>query len=568
MIRRLLCAALTGALAVPSIAAKPPDLPDNPTITFTPQAAPLPAPALYQLRPTARRTLVGSLLFGIHPMLALLPTDKILDAPCDHPPPGTASPLVEALPMPREESDVTCPYLRQQMLDRHACQLADPEIGRDVLDNLKLLKEADNLLEMAKELADNGYLIEAMECCDRASELCPGSPCAQRAADTMMELALGIIKPEADTEEAKEKAIGKKLKRPVSMCFTNVPLRQVLDDLRASQGINIYVDEPALNEKGIALDSPVTIQLDNIALKSSLKLLLNLVHLTYVVSDGVLKITTENYAHGKLERRVYSIADLLEHELPKDFSIPSRQGESPANRLINVISNTILPLSWSERGGFATIDYFPKTQSLVINQTPDAQDQIIDLLSALRRLYDKEDQEKEKPCLTEKADGSKEEPGTEEMVCGLMKACHLLMSQGMQHQAAELARQAYALDPERVMADPLIYKMHLLAESPPVGASEASEPPTCPYCPSAGKPIRAIVPEKKKRAAKPTTRLVPPLPPIDYEVVPALESELTEANGDLRLSGDCSLGSNVYHLRYRHGSLAIWKTPDAGKSKP
>src|SRR5262249_18310827 len=65
--------------------AKPPDLPEDGTFTATPAMSP-PA-ALFRLRPTARRTLAGSLLFGVHPALALLPTDKALDVPSDHPQP-------------------------------------------------------------------------------------------------------------------------------------------------------------------------------------------------------------------------------------------------------------------------------------------------------------------------------------------------------------------------------------------------------------------------------------------------------------------------------------------------
>jgi tetratricopeptide (TPR) repeat protein len=301
-------------------------------------------------------------------------------------------PEMEILPMPHEDG-VTCPYLRQQSLDRHAVQFADPDIGHDVLDNLARLKEADELLELAEVLANDGCLDEAMACCERAEELCPGSPCAERAADTKLELALGIVRPASGKEETAE---------------------------------------------------------------------------------------------------------------------PAQDAES---------------------SDFEDIDQ-----------------------------------------------------GGAEMVNGLMKACHLFMSQGMHHQAAELARQAFVLDPERVQADPLIYKMHLLAVTPPSsGASEEAEPPTCPYCGNSGKPIRAIVAEPKESKRQSTTLLVPPLPKVDSEVVPALERVLTaeeasesgwglppveigsDAEGGLRLSGECSVGGGVYHLRYRHGCLAIWKTTDASQ---
>jgi type II secretory pathway component GspD/PulD (secretin) len=67
-------------------------------------------------------------------------------------------------------------------------------------------------------------------------------------------------------------------------------------------------------------------------------------------------------------------------------SRPVTQEES----LIKLISNTISPNSWKELGGQGTIDYFPATMTLVVNQTLDLQEQIADLLAALRRLQDQE----------------------------------------------------------------------------------------------------------------------------------------------------------------------------------
>ncbi len=110
---------------------------------------------------------------------------------------------------------------------------------------------------------------------------------------------------------AEERNIERKMTEPVTLSFANQSLREIIDYIRGDHGINIFVDEPALAEKGITLDSPVTIKLENISLKSGLKLLLNLVHLTYVVADDVLKITTEEQARGKLEQKVYQVTDLV-----------------------------------------------------------------------------------------------------------------------------------------------------------------------------------------------------------------------------------------------------------------
>jgi hypothetical protein len=623
MIRRSLSAvALVGALLVsPHAVAKPPDLPMNETITVTPKATPsperapfgmydrnfdiiggtrpqrkpkppdsalrslilhffvaptpaeslyevlpdaVPTPTLYQLRPTARRTLVSSMLLGINPILRWLPIEKALDAPHDHPqrvagddlfremlvsitsdydtrenqpdisceikwhfgdgksgiawlrwlnvwygaPPPEQNegyvqafepdnfisgltpadtpptsdlniPIVstaETLPMPQEDG-VTCPYLRQQMKDRHACQFADPQIGRDVLENLERLKQADDLIETAKALAADGCLSEAMECCVLAQELCPGSPSADRAAAVLFGLCFGADQPEMDAEEAAEE-------QPDAPANSRSQGESFWEWLAQWIGLPINVYDPEPNER-------------------------------------ILELLNQSEDLKQIE---------AEWQLIEWMDMPSHLTPERVN------------------GGLSP-------------------------------------------------DGT--EPGVEEQVRGLMKACRLLMCEGLHEQAAELARQAFALDPERVMADPLLYKMHLLADSPRSSeSSEASEPPSCPYCPKVGKPIRGIVPEKKESEPGPSTLLVPPMPPVDYEVVPALDRVLAEsagaeetseeagpsslpalieeimdsvgvdANGGLRLSGEWSCDGSVYHLRYHRGCLAIWKTPDAAKVKP
>ncbi len=257
----------------------------------------------------------------------------------------------------------------------------------------------------------------------------------------------------APRKNEKERDIEQKLNTPVILNFTDVPLKAVIEDLRAWKGVNIWVDEGALGEHGVSLDRPVSVKLDQVSLKSALKLLLAPMHLTYVIADEVLQITTEDRARGKLVPTTYQVADLvipvenygvIGGPLPAFLGTPvnpptqyypspapgvmslvggapvgsptgSSQSSSSANSpfatagtnnggvqvtkrssntneemLIRLIMNTIQPRSWSEMGGPGTIDYFPLTMALVINQTPDIQDQIQDLLQALRRLQDQE----------------------------------------------------------------------------------------------------------------------------------------------------------------------------------
>lgn len=247
------------------------------------------------------------------------------------------------------------------------------------------------------------------------------------------------------TEKARE--IQRKLDAPISgIDYKETPLRQILDDLGNWNGINIVPDKPALEEAGLSLEQPVTMKLEGVALKSALNLLLHQAHLTYQIKDEVLNITTEEHAKGKLAVRIHPVLDLvmpvenspaigasnvlkavLEGKAsPGDNNVslkssstpwmtpnslgggqagkiennmqPGTQGnwtkETPTGQLqevlMKLITNTISPNSWSAVGGPGTIEFFPLGSALVINQTPDIQEQVADLLQALRRLQDQE----------------------------------------------------------------------------------------------------------------------------------------------------------------------------------
>lgn len=241
----------------------------------------------------------------------------------------------------------------------------------------------------------------------------------------------------------KEKEIESKLLKPQSVAFTDMPLRKVLDNLHALNDINIFLDESALSDAGISANQPITTPpLEGISLKSVLDLILGQMHLTYVPQNEVLFITTEARAHGKLVKKVYQVADLIvpvpdaglppdaDHVLlgngnntPANGSTPPQnapptpyigpfgmQGGSPVGtstggnftttmgghgrtiegQLIQLITRTISPNSWRDVGGPGSIDYYPLGMALIVNQTPDIQEQIQDLLASLRRLQDLE----------------------------------------------------------------------------------------------------------------------------------------------------------------------------------
>jgi hypothetical protein len=117
--------------------------------------------------------------------------------------------------------------------------------------------------------------------------------------------------------DAKTKSILAKLDEPISMSFANeTPLEDVLKYIKSATqgpndtGIAIYVDPVGLNEAEKTLTSPVTLDLEGVPLKTTLRLLLKQLGMTYTVKDGLLTITSESSEDQPTEIRVYPVADL------------------------------------------------------------------------------------------------------------------------------------------------------------------------------------------------------------------------------------------------------------------
>ncbi len=102
-------------------------------------------------------------------------------------------------------------------------------------------------------------------------------------------------------EDPKTKWIRQKLEEPVSMSFSNpTPLEDALKYIKSATqgpndtGIPIYVDPVGLHEEKKTMTTPVTLDLEGVPLRITLRLLLKQLGLTYMVKDGLLQITSES----------------------------------------------------------------------------------------------------------------------------------------------------------------------------------------------------------------------------------------------------------------------------------
>jgi general secretion pathway protein D len=262
----------------------------------------------------------------------------------------------------------------------------------------------------------------------------------------------------------REVEIEQRLKTPVSLQFENAPLSKVVEYLGKLAQINVHLDQQGLAEEGATTDTPVTIKLEHeISLKSALNLILQPLHLNYVVKDEVLKITSEQMRDGELYTEVYNVADLVipipnfianpNMGIPgalkqavadmngsgfnpmgmsasplsvvasamksgalgdravlaqsssggKPPVVPNSNGNMPSgvgpgglgggaqadfDALIELITSTIKPTTWDSVGGPGSIAPFETNLSIVVSQTQDVHEEIVDLLEQLRKLQD------------------------------------------------------------------------------------------------------------------------------------------------------------------------------------
>ncbi len=265
-----------------------------------------------------------------------------------------------------------------------------------------------------------------------------------------------------------EMEIEKKLKTPVSVTFKAMPLSKVMDQLARLADVNLHLDPQGLSEEGISSDTPITIEIAHqVMLKSALNLILEPLHLSYVVKDEVLKITSEQKRAGQVYTVTYNVADLV-MPIPK-FTGGANMGLQGAYRdamanvsggaaagggtmttplavmaggkqsgsgavnsqvlaqmagtvggagqqnngmgfggpggasgpgglgggaqadfdsLIELITSTVQPTTWDAVGGPGSIARFETNLSLVVSQTQEVHEEIVDLLEQLRRMQD------------------------------------------------------------------------------------------------------------------------------------------------------------------------------------
>jgi beta-lactamase regulating signal transducer with metallopeptidase domain len=205
------------------------------------------------------------------------------------------------------------------------------------------------------------------------------------------------------------------LQKLVSPKFDRTPLKEAVAWFRTAGDLNIILDELAIEEEGVTGTTPVTLELNEVAIHSALRLLLKPLNLGIMIDEesNVVIVTSKLRMQGKMVAAAYPVADLV-IPMPKSIHVQlSSDGATSQSdgvvdtsvlkpvpgtlygqhlfdttTLIELISTVVEPDSWQEVGGMGTIRSNETTLSLVIRQTEAVHREISDLLDQLRRLQD------------------------------------------------------------------------------------------------------------------------------------------------------------------------------------
>ncbi len=119
------------------------------------------------------------------------------------------------------------------------------------------------------------------------------------------------------TRDEPTRKILQKLDEPITIPLpSDTGLDEVMKYIKSASseanyaGIQYYLDRVGLAEADRTETSTVKIELENIPLKTALKLILDQLGLTYTLKDGILKIDNKDSENLDTEIRVYPVADL------------------------------------------------------------------------------------------------------------------------------------------------------------------------------------------------------------------------------------------------------------------
>lgn len=162
----------------------------------------------------------------------------------------------------------------------------------------------------------------------------------------------------------------------VNVDLQETPFHWAVHQFGEELGLSVRFDDELADDEAAA-NQPITLRLENISAKSSFSVLLHQARYTWVIEGDQLVVTAEPRARNQQIWRIYPVDDLMFGEA--DY-LDQRLGE----KLRWIIVATLAPKEWDEVGGVGRIIWDRKNQVLSVFQAREIQEDIRELLDALR----------------------------------------------------------------------------------------------------------------------------------------------------------------------------------------
>jgi hypothetical protein len=266
-------------------------------------------------------------------------------------------------------------------------RLSDQEMTRQLLAGIKKLQNEGKLEAAKRQAADaaarapNPATQAASRIADVNSQLNANRQSQQEqeraVAGALSQVEKARVPPKGDIEypkdwkaraprrssdevpmTAKERSLLRSLDSAISLKFTNHRLQDVVDYLQDRTGQTIILDKTAMDDAGLSYDSPVTVNLKNVTVRTALRKIFRDLGLTFVVKDEVIQVVSPAQAAQMMRTQIYYVGDLVSNVFQ-------------AAALIELIQSTVAPQSWEAHGGAGTIAYDPVRQALIIKQSAE-----------------------------------------------------------------------------------------------------------------------------------------------------------------------------------------------------
>ena len=173
------------------------------------------------------------------------------------------------------------------------------------------------------------------------------------------------------------------LSRKVSLSLDQQPLSAVVGQLRTRYKLDVRLDLDGLKEAQVPADSPVTLRVHDISLRSALSLMLREPDLRFTVTGSGLSITSREAAQSRWMLAAYPVGDLAGSR--------ARPGLMAPGEVADLMAANCPVWDWSAEGGLGALELISLDGEyvVVVGHSFDTHDEISGLLYLLRDLAKK-----------------------------------------------------------------------------------------------------------------------------------------------------------------------------------